>query len=122
MAASPITAPGKPAPAPTYKKYIALLTQTGTNAPVATILENDLGFVPTFGYDEVGLYRIIGTFPNANKTVTFLGVQNANGYFATVNTFPPLGGGTHIPIESAQFGSPANDVIGATPIEIRIYP
>src|SRR3989337_2171151 len=27
----------------TYKKYVALLTQTGTNAPVATVLENTIG-------------------------------------------------------------------------------
>ena len=41
-----------------YKVYTALLTQSGTNAPVATVLENTLGVTPTFIYDEVGNYRI----------------------------------------------------------------
>lgn len=38
------------------KVYRALLTQTGTDAPVATVLENTLGFVPTWTRGGVGLY------------------------------------------------------------------
>ena len=41
-----------------YKVYTALLTQSGTDAPVATVLENTLGVTPTFIYDEVGNYKI----------------------------------------------------------------
>ena len=32
-----------PAPEPTYKVYTASLTQTGTDAPVANVLENTIG-------------------------------------------------------------------------------
>lgn len=55
----------------TYKEYRALITQTGTAAPTATILNNTLG-VPTsgaFAYTSAGLYTLtaIGKF-TANKT------------------------------------------------------
>ena len=38
-----------------YRNYTALLTQTGTDAPVATVLENTLGNI-TWEYDGVGNY------------------------------------------------------------------
>jgi len=42
-----------------YKVYTALLTQTGTDAPTAIILQNTLGGIPTFTYETVGDYKII---------------------------------------------------------------
>ena len=39
------------------KVYIALLTQTGTDAPVATVLKNTLGGVPVWSYSSVGVYN-----------------------------------------------------------------
>ena len=38
------------------KVYIALLTQNGTNAPVATVLKNTLGGVPVWTRNSVGDY------------------------------------------------------------------
>lgn len=40
-----------------YKVYTALLTQSGTDAPVATVLENTIGNI-WFGYIEDGVYSI----------------------------------------------------------------
>jgi len=40
------------------KVYRALLTQTGTDAPVATVLENTLGADVTWDYDDAGRYRV----------------------------------------------------------------
>ena len=40
-----------------YKVYTALLTQSGTDAPVATVLENTIGNI-WFGYIDVGVYSI----------------------------------------------------------------
>lgn len=40
------------------KVYRALLTQTGTDAPVATVLENTLGENPVQTYIEIGIFRI----------------------------------------------------------------
>ena len=39
------------------KVYIALLTQSGTDAPVATVLKNTLGGVPVWSYSSVGVYN-----------------------------------------------------------------
>jgi len=67
-----------------YKVYTALLTQSGTNAPVATIFNNTLGGNPVFSYVSVGLYRItlVGKL-TANKRFIFFGlnrsVDGANG-------------------------------------------
>jgi hypothetical protein len=46
-----------PAPEPAYKVYTALLTQTGTNAPVATVLENTIGAI-TIMRSGTGEYRV----------------------------------------------------------------
>ncbi|MFY8170637.1 MAG: hypothetical protein ACOVK2_05930 [Candidatus Fonsibacter sp.] len=50
--------------ATTYKVYTALLTQTETSPPVATVLENTLSAVPEWSYDSVGEYllTLIGAF------------------------------------------------------------
>ena len=58
------------APAPAYKVYTALLTQTGTDAPVATVLENTLGGTPVWYRNDVGSYiiELIGAF-TTNKTI-----------------------------------------------------
>jgi len=39
-----------------YKKYIAQITQTSTDAPTVDIYENTLGFVPDWKYDSDGIY------------------------------------------------------------------
>lgn len=39
-----------------YKTYVALLTQTGTDAPVATVLENTLGSDIIWNYELTGVY------------------------------------------------------------------
>lgn len=41
-----------------YKVYTALLSQSGTDAPVATVLENTLGFTPIYTYSSVGVYTL----------------------------------------------------------------
>lgn len=44
--------------ATTYKVYTALLTQTSTNAPTATVLENTIGGIPVWSYNLVGRYLL----------------------------------------------------------------
>jgi hypothetical protein len=39
-----------------YRSYTALLTQTGTDTPVATVLENTLGGEPVWVRNDVGEY------------------------------------------------------------------
>ena len=45
-------------PVPTKKVYKAILTQTGTDAPVAIVLENSLGEVPVWNYIYPGVYSL----------------------------------------------------------------
>lgn len=53
-----------------YKSYVATINQTGTNAPVATVLENTLGGTPIWTRSTQGQYvlSLPGAFP-ASKTV-----------------------------------------------------
>ena len=54
---------------PPYKVYTALLSQSGTDAPVATVLENTLGGDIVWTRTDIGKYKgvIEGGF-DANKT------------------------------------------------------
>jgi len=57
-----------------YNSYVALLTQTSTNAPVATILSNNLTATLTWARTAAGLYTLTAnaaTF-TANKTIIFI--------------------------------------------------
>ena len=58
-----------------YRSYVAQLSQSGSNAPVATILENDLGYTPTWSRLSAGSYTLSSTElsgENADKVVVFL--------------------------------------------------
>ena len=107
-----------------YKVYTALLSQTGTNAPVATVLENTLGGDIIWTREEMSVYRgtLIGTF-NETKTVgSYFGSPNYyNNYIINtereadnsiiVNTaFHDTGD----KIELSTIGRPL-------PVEIRVY-
>jgi hypothetical protein len=62
-----------------YKVYTALLTQSGTNVPVATVLENTLGGVPTYQRNTQGAYQL--TLSNAFinlKTALFITDSSAS--------------------------------------------
>lgn len=102
------------APQSTYKVYTALLTQTGTNPPVATVLENTLGLNPIFSYDTAGQYTLTdlsGLFLS-NKTAVFMQFKNGGPameiYVDNVNQIIIGADGQ-------------NDVLLNTFIEIRIY-
>lgn len=107
-----------------YKKYVALLSQSGTDAPTAIILENTLGVTPTFVYNTVGQYSIIATgkFTIDKTAVTISQIDSDAGkrmvYQDDINT---------INIYSYDSsGSPnddsLNDNVAYTVIEIRVYP
>ena len=62
-----------------YKVYTALLSQSGTNAPVANVLENTLGGVPTYQRNTQGAYQL--TLSNAFinlKTALFITDSSAS--------------------------------------------
>jgi hypothetical protein len=53
------------------KKYVAIVSQSSTNAPSATVLENTLGETPSFAYGDVGQYTCTLTL-DTSKTVVRL--------------------------------------------------
>ena len=112
---------------PAYKVYSALLTQSGTASPVATILENTLGGTLTFTYVSEGSYRIStsGLF-TLDKTFAMIASGRGTNEIRPVNvneiligckdlTAATVGIGTEVEIPNA------NDVLDKTAIEIRVY-
>lgn len=102
-----------------YKRYVALLTQSGGAAPTAIILENDLGGVPAWTYDGFGgNYKatLTGAF-TANKTAIFV---NQTSSFPSESV-----SGTRTDVNSVNvrtdLGGSADGVLDNTEIEIRVY-
>ena len=107
--------------APTYKVYTALLTQSGTNAPVATVLENTLGGDIVWTRLGVGTYQgeLISAFEFGK---TFVIVSNASTNAALgidlESDAPNLIYITQINL--LDNNSPA-DGLGVVPIKIEVY-
>lgn len=105
----------------TYDKYVALLTQAGTDAPVATVLENTLSGSIVWTYDNVGTYF-------GNLTEEFTSAKTV----CIINALPPgrvghftfgRGNVNRVQLESYDdVFNPANDLLFETTIEIRVYP
>lgn len=109
------------------KSYVALLTQTGTDAPVATVLENTLGGTVVWTYAAGGRYdgTLAGAF-TANKTAVNSGScvnaagSTLNGWFAGNRTNADA-----VRLISSAANDPsstADDVLVATLVEILVYP
>jgi hypothetical protein len=99
-----------------YKVYTALLTQTGTNAPTAVVLENTLGGSITFGYTGVGTYSAnSSSFFTTSKTSVILGGLGAysSGSFILDNST--------ITLTTAVGGVYDNGGLTNTFLEIRVY-
>ena len=68
------------------KLYVAFLTQTGTDAPVATVLQNDLGGEVVWTRANAGFYNgtLNGVF-TANKTWSIITPIGIEGAVATID-------------------------------------
>jgi hypothetical protein len=119
--------PGNPASALPYKVYTALLTQTETDDPVATVLENTLGFDLVCTYSNVGQYVIAAPTP-FDLSKTALDIQNSayasRFHLPTITLYD--GDETNIYIETLVFGTIDGNVLADnqlfnTKIEIRVY-
>lgn len=68
-----------------YTSLVQLLTQTSTNAPIATEVYNNTGQTFTWSYVSTGVYRITstGTPFTDNKTVVFVNVGYSNNNSVT---------------------------------------
>lgn len=86
-----------------YNSYVALLTQAGTAAPVATVLSNNLTATLTWARTGVGVYTLTASAATftANKTIVFLNAgssiplitgERTSDTVLTVKTFVPSSG------------------------------
>ena len=102
-----------------YTVYTAALIQTGTAAPVATVLQNTTGGTFTWSRTSAGQYKatISGITLPANKVVIF---ENATG---DLNLGGKITSTTVIDIDqfSSGGGGYADGMLAGTSIEIRIY-
>lgn len=126
-----------------YKVYSALLTQSGTDAPIATVLENTLGGTVAWRREAVGVYygTLVGAFTK-DKTMCPPYSSNFNDE-GTSSVFLPLSiNGTPLTGSINVFFSGSNneDIVevhtfdligheewstvlgdGNMPIEIKVY-
>lgn len=105
-----------------YKVYTALLTQSGTNAPTAVVLHNELNDV-SFIYVGIGSYRIVSTSFVQHKT--YIAIQQGSGNQGRVAidlNLLELGGINDIYINTINTTfSSVDEILSSTPIEIRVY-
>jgi hypothetical protein len=107
------------------KVWKALITQTGTNAPTATVLENTTGETFTFNYVGVGVYDIIssGIF-NEDKTIHYHGDPTGTPGQVQATKLMFIKSVTQLRINTfSDFASTAaNALLTKTPVVILIYP
>ena len=119
-----------------YKVYTALLTQTGTDAPVATVLENTLGYNIVWSRLNAGGYL---------ATATEFATEDVNKFYCNIGNRLPSGASTDIvsyiveasnlPVGSSSsfevytktilnstgVVTRGDNILEFTPIEIRVY-
>jgi len=106
----------------TYKVYSALLTQSGTSAPTAIVLENTLGVDVSFTYFLAGNYFInaIGAF-TGNKTYVDVGQSiYATSAYIIIPNFPNVDQ-VQIRVTKVTDNTSSDNKLTNFPIEIRVY-
>lgn len=105
-----------------FKIYSAILDQSGTSAPVATVLENTLNGIPTFTRMGVGSYfiELTGEF-TADKTIVLIG-QGATGSLSStiINTIDDAPNIIYLNTYD-DLGNLSDDKMYHTSIEIKVY-
>ncbi len=103
-----------------YRVYVAIVTQSGTSAPVAVVLENTLGGTPVWSYNQVGWYNF--NFAGITQDSTIVLYGNIGGQAAgdpyTISHYTDVG---TIAFYSFYLGSYRDGDFIKVPIEIRLY-
>jgi hypothetical protein len=113
-----------------YKVYVALLTQSGTNAPVAIELQNTLGVI-SWNYAGVGRYtaNAASLFPLGKTTLQIQGDRRNDGginvdSLCSVNQID--NSTIYVMSFTVDFTAPnenyTNDFLRNDFVEIRVYP
>lgn len=106
------------------KKYVALLTQSGTSAPVATVLENTLGGTVVWSYSGIGSYNatLAGAFTE-NKTfinpskICLMSDGSTSDNVIIIHTSANV-----INVATSILDGGSNGVLTNFPISITVYP
>lgn len=108
-----------------YKKYVALLSQSGTAAPTATVFENTLGGTLVWTRTAAGKYAgtLTGAFPTG-KMVPIISFrsQDVEGEIVSVSLDRTSDDAVSLWAAPYNTKTPADDSILNLPIEIRVYP
>lgn len=117
------------------KRYVALLTQTSTDAPVATVLENTLGGTVVWSRGQAGVFTatLAGAFPATTTFCTVLNVlengRSQSGFVAirredsdTLWLTSWLPGNGPAELEGPVVYTAADGMLTNCPVEIRVYP
>ena len=103
-----------------YKIYSALLTQTGADDPVATVLQNTLGNVQWYR-DDKGYYYVYSDDGLFASGKTFVTVSHSN-YNSDGTTPYYLDGASYIYVMTLDnTWTYLDDILHDTSIEIRVY-
>ena len=108
-----------------YKVYTALLTQTGTNDPVATVLDNTLGGTVVWSRLGIGSFRatLAGAF-TLNKTIFYS--DSRSGYTFWTGIIQASKDFTTDTIEfytlDSVTGFNTDERLRNSFVEIRVYP
>jgi len=105
---------------PTYKKYIATISQTGTNDPTVTVLENTIGDIQWVRMG-VGTYygQLLGAFPTQDKVYLILNNTLAS-LFITEFVWGTLDNVNILTYDGTP--APTDGALTYNTIEIRVYP
>lgn len=108
------------------KVYVALLTQIGADAPVATVLKNTLGVTPTYLYNDPGSYTLIDldetSFMPPTKTVITFGQTYNNNDFVNMSYYLYETFALMLHVNNSVTGNGIDGNMTITPIKIEVYP
>jgi hypothetical protein len=111
-------------PAVGYKEYVAFLSQSGTDAPVATVLSNTLGSV-VWSYEGVGQYHGTSSLITATQTFVSFSSTSSNADFRLGDESGPIQFGPrtgYVLVSTSDVGLNSSDDALSNYITIRIYP
>ena len=109
---------GGSSPGSSYLVYTALLSQSGTGAPIARVLQNTLGGIPIYSRDSAGTYLITltGVF-TIDKTVVIISGNNDHTFYAWGDWNQP----DELLITTYEDPNLIDNRMDDTLIEIRVY-
>ena len=105
-----------------YSTYVARVTQSGTNAPVATVISNNTGLTFTWSRNNTGSYRVS---PSSAFVVNKTWIQMTGGDLSVGTTsvsIKDIGTAFATAVNINLINGNVADEITAAFVEIRIYP